>query len=182
MTRLETPRLLLRPMEYTDAPRIYNYMQDREIAYNTTLIPYPYPAGAAEAWMQQTWEQASSGNSYTFAVVLKAEGCMIGSMGIGLNENHHRAEIGYWMGKRYWGQGYASEACRRIIQYGFEPLGLNRIQAGYFTRNPASRRVMEKAGMRYEGVLRQYVFKWGEYVDLGYCSILQAEWAAAISG
>lgn len=176
MIRLETQRLLLRPMVYTDAPKIYEYMQDRDIAYNTSLIPYPYPVGAAEAWMEQTWEQAASRESYTFAVVLKAEDRMIGSMGIGQNAAHNRAEIGYWMGKRYWGQGYASEACRRLIQFGFEDLGLNRIQASYFTRNPASRRVMEKAGMRYEGVLRQYVFKWGEYIDLGFCSILRSEW------
>ncbi len=176
MTRLETPRLLLRPMVRTDAPHIYEYMQDREIAYNTLLIPYPYPAGAAEDWMQKCWEQASSRENYTFAVVLKAEKRMIGSMGIGQNAAHNRAEIGYWIGKRYWGQGYASEACRRIIQFGFEEMGLNRIQASYFTRNPASRRVMEKAGMHHEGVLRQYVFKWGEYVDLGYCSILRSEW------
>jgi RimJ/RimL family protein N-acetyltransferase len=178
MTRLETPRLLLRPLEYPDAPPIYEYMRDREIAYNTLLIPYPYPAGAAEDWMQKCWEQAASGENYTFAVVLKAERRMIGSMGIGLNGSHNRAEIGYWMGKPYRGQGYTTEACRRIIEFGFTTLKLNRIQASYFTRNPASRRVMEKAGMQYEGVLRQYVFKWGEYIDLGYCAILRGEWAA----
>jgi RimJ/RimL family protein N-acetyltransferase len=177
MTRLQTPRLLLRPLEYTDAPHIYEYMRDREIAYNTMLIPYPYPAGAAETWIEDSWANAASGDSYTFAVVLSAEHRMIGSMGIRQNSTHNRAEIGYWMGKAYRGQGYASEACRRIIQYGFEELGLNRIQAGYFTRNPASRRVMEKAGMTHEGVLRQYVYKSGEYVDLGYCAILREAWA-----
>ena len=76
------------------------------------------------------------------------------------------------------GLGYMSEAARRVIQFGFEELGLNRIYAGYFTRNPTSRRVMEKAGMTYEGTYRQNVLKWGEFVDVGACAILRSEYDA----
>ena len=80
-----------------------------------------------------------------------------------------RAELGYWVGKPFWGQGYCTEAAQAVIAYGFQTLGLNRIQAHHFGRNPASGRVMQKLGMRYEGLERQYHKKWGQFEDgLGY--------------
>jgi ribosomal-protein-alanine N-acetyltransferase len=72
-----------------------------------------------------------------------------------------------------------SEAARRIVQFGFEELNLTRIQATYLTENTASRRVMEKIGMTYEGTLRSYVQKWEKDRDLGMCAILRSEWEAS---
>jgi RimJ/RimL family protein N-acetyltransferase len=89
-----------------------------------------------------------------------------------------RAEIGYWIGLPYWGQGYTSEAARHMVDYGFAERGLNKVYATYFVLNPASRRVMEKAGMTYEGTLRQHVQRDGVFYDLGYCGILRSEWEA----
>ena len=175
---LETERLLLRRIELTDAPLVYEYMQDREIAFNTKLIPFPYPDGGAEEWINRTHEAAEQRGDFSLAVTRKADSLFMGACGIHPIPEHQRAEIGYWLGKPHRGQGYTSEAACRLIQFGFEELGLNRIYAGYFIRNPASRRVMEKAGMTYEGTYRQNVLKWGEFVDVGMCSILRSEYEA----
>jgi len=84
--------------------------------------------------------------------------------------------MGYWIGKSYWGKGYCTEAARRLIKYGFEELKLNRIFAHFMTGNPASGRVMEKAGMIYEGHLRQHVKKWDVVQDLKIYAILKDEY------
>jgi [ribosomal protein S5]-alanine N-acetyltransferase len=173
---LETERLILRSLDLKDAPLVYDYMQTRDIAYNTLLIPYPYPVGAAEEWINRTLDNMGNGEDFNFALARKTDGLFMGVIGIGSDPEHKRAEIGYWLGKPHWSQGFMSEALRRVLDFGFDDLDLNRIYAGYFTRNPASRRVMEKAGMTYEGTARQNVLKWGEFVDVGSCSILRSEW------
>jgi RimJ/RimL family protein N-acetyltransferase len=73
--------------------------------------------------------------------------------------------LGYWIGVPYWGNGYATEAGRAVLDHGFGELGLNRVYAHCFARNPASRRVLEKLGMRHEGTRRRHTLKWGEYLD-----------------
>lgn len=173
---LKTERLLLRGLEMDDAPLAHEYLREREIAANTLLIPYPYPAGAAEEWISNSQESFEEGETYSFALVLKAEQRFIGAIGIHPNIDHRRAELGYWLGKPYWNKGYVTEAARRVIQFGFEDLKLNRIHAHYFTHNTASARVMQKAGMTFEGILRGHYLKWGEFVDVGIYSILKIDY------
>ncbi|MFB5188719.1 GNAT family N-acetyltransferase [Alicyclobacillus fastidiosus] len=79
-------------------------------------------------------------------------------------------------GKPFWGNGYATEAARRIVSYGFEELKLNRIWAAAFMRNPASSNVMKKVGMKQEGILKQHVVKWDHPEDLGYYGILRDDY------
>ena len=84
--------------------------------------------------------------------------------------------MGYWVGKQYWNQGFCTEAASALLAYGFEELDLNRICATHLVRNPASGRVMEKLGMRKEGVLRDHFSKWDKYEDVVYFGILKREW------
>jgi RimJ/RimL family protein N-acetyltransferase len=109
-------------------------------------------------------------------MVRKADQQLMGAISLRPHQRHQRADIGYWIGVPYWNQGYTSEAARRLVDYGFAELGLRRIYASYFSHNIASRRVMEKAGMTYEGTLRQHVERLGKFYDLGYCGILRSEW------
>ncbi|MEZ4672457.1 MAG: GNAT family N-acetyltransferase [Anaerolineae bacterium] len=102
MPILETPRLILRRPEMEDALAIYEHMQERDIAANTLLIPYPHPAGAAEEWISRTQQAYNDGEGYNFGVILKAEDRLIGAIGLGLRTDHRRAEMGYWLGKPYW--------------------------------------------------------------------------------
>jgi [ribosomal protein S5]-alanine N-acetyltransferase len=173
---LETDRLILRRLELTDAPRVQEYAGAREVAEMTLLIPHPYPDGAAEEFIRSTWESAKEGRGFTFAVTHKDTAELVGTISIRPEKTNNRGEIGYWIGIPHWGNGYATEATKAMIQLGFDTLGLNRIYAGYLTKNPASRRVQEKAGMTFEGVRRQEILKWGVYEDHGMCAILREEY------
>ena len=91
------------------------------------------------------------------------------------NKDHNRAIIGYWIGHQYWNKGYCSEALREIIRYGFSTLGLNRIGATHQSKNPASGRVMIKAGMWREGTLKKHILKNGEYDDVEIYGIVKGQ-------
>lgn len=177
-TTLLTERLLLRLPRLEDASRIQQYAGEYDIVATTSNIPYPYPDGAAEAWIERARDAASEHRDYAFAITLKGDDLLLGVIGVHPNTENLRAEIGYWIGKPFWNNGYVSEAARRIVRFCFEDLGLYRVQATYFTENIASKRVMEKAGMMFEGVLRGYVQKWNTPRDLGMCAILRHEWEA----
>ncbi len=175
---LETPRLLLRPFRETDIPAIVRLLQDPDIAKTTLNVPYPYAEKDARNWLEIQQQERRQGTGYTFAIVLREDGEFVGAIDIRPDMRHKKAEIGYWIGKRYWGQGYATEAARAIIRYGFESLGLNRIYATHFAENPASGRVMQKAGMQYEGLMRAATFKDGRFQDHVLYAILREEWEA----
>ena len=91
---------------------------------------------------------------------------LLGAIGLGLVTPHRRGSLGYWLGVPFWGQGYATEAVRRVVAYGFAELRLHRIEATVFSGNAASARVLEKVGMRCEGTLRGYIFKGDAAIDL----------------
>ena len=155
----------LRPLTPADAPAVQTLAGAYEVALNTLLIPHPYPDGAAEEWIAKI-------DAYTFAI---DDGQLVGVTGL-VMKGDEIAELGYWIGVPFWNRGYGSEAARAIIRYGFEECGLHRIFAGHFTRNPASGKVMQKAGMTFEGTLRQHQKKWGEYLDVSFYGILREEW------
>jgi [ribosomal protein S5]-alanine N-acetyltransferase len=168
MTVLRTARLTLRPPALADAPAVQTLAGAWEVAVNTLLIPHPYPDGAAEEWIAHT-------GPHTFVI---DDGELVGCMGLRVKD-HGIAEIGYWVGMPFWGRGYATEAGRAVLRYGFQECGLQRIFAGHFARNPASGRVLQKIGMTYEGTLRRHELKWGEYQDLVFYGILAEEFLSA---
>lgn len=177
LPELTTKRLLLRPFRFDDAPVVEQLAGDREIAATTSNIPHPYPAGAAALWISTHAGACLEGTGATLAITLKKTGALIGSIGLDLNLKHGWAEIGYWIGKPYWGHGYATEALRTLVPWAFEAFPLNRLQACHFTGNPASGRVMQKAGLTLEGILRQKVKKWGRFEDIAVYAILRHECA-----
>ena len=174
---LTTDRLLLRPFTLSDAPTVQRLAGDRDIASTTLNIPYPYEDGMAEEWIKKHSEQFEQREEVTFAITLRQDKALIGAISLmALDQQHARAEMGYWIGKPYWNNGYCTEAAEAVLRYGFTELGLNRIYAHHFGRNPASGRVMEKIGMVYEGCLRQHVQKWGVSEDLKIYAILKSEY------
>ncbi|MEW6567968.1 MAG: GNAT family N-acetyltransferase [Chloroflexota bacterium] len=173
---LETDRLRLRPFQLGDAAAVQRLAGERDIAASTTNIPHPYEDGVAERWISTHPERFDRGESVVFAVTLRQGGELIGAIGLEINPEYARAELGYWIGKPYWNQGYCTEAARAVVDYGFRRLGLNRIHARHFQRNPASGRVMQKIGMRHEGSLRQHVRKWGVFEDIECYAVLRAEY------
>ncbi|WP_292522202.1 GNAT family N-acetyltransferase [Methanoculleus sp.] len=162
---LATGRLILRPFNLADARTVQRLCGDYAVAA-TTLLPYPYPDGLAEIWITSLCEGVERGEGMGFGVTLAREGSLIGGVRIQIDPDHARGELGFWIGRSCWGRGYATEAVRAVIGYGFSALGLHRIHAMHFSRNPASGRVMEKCGMVHEGRLREHVRKWGVYEDV----------------
>jgi [ribosomal protein S5]-alanine N-acetyltransferase len=152
---------------------------EREIAATTLNIPHPYAAGMAEAWISQHAAAFDARELATFAVITAGDGALIGAVGLAINATHARAELGYWIGAPYWNQGYATEAAREVLRFGFQDLELHRIQATHLARNPASGRVMQKIGMRREGRLRGHFIKWGSFEDVEIYGILADDWRAA---
>jgi len=147
---LETERLILRPPVPEDAVTTEPYVSDRRVAEMTALIPHPYPPGGALEWIgfaRQRWEE---GACAAFVICPRESGLPVGAISI-LENSDGDTEIGYWIGVPHWGQGYATEALRRVIRYGFEDLGLERIVTYHFLHNPASGRVMQKAGLLFMG-------------------------------
>lgn len=172
---LQTERLILRPFRLADAAGVQRLAGDREVASTTLNIPHPYEDGLAEQWIGTHQEEYEQSRGVVFAVVLRSEQVLIGAIGLVINQRYERAELGYWVGKPYWNQGYGTEAARAVLQYGFEVLRLHRIHASHLKRNPASGRVMQKIGMTYEGCSRQHVKKWGVFEDLERYGILKSE-------
>jgi RimJ/RimL family protein N-acetyltransferase len=170
---LHTERLLLRPFRLTDASTVQKLAGDRAIADTTLSIPHPYENGVAEAWIRTHPKHLAENASLTYAITRKNETSVIGAIGLALHPDHALAEMGYWIGKSYWGQGYCTDAAKQMVQHGFETLQLNRIFARHLSRNPASGRVMVKVGMKFEGCLRQHVRKWGVFEDLNIYAILK---------
>lgn len=173
---LYTQRLILRAFTMRDAPVVKLLAGAKEI-YDTTLnIPHPYPEGAAEVWIGEHARKYTNGKEVNWAVCEKENNDVIGAIGLIFNFEHEKAETGYWIGLPYWNKGYASEALSAVIEYGFKVLRLNKIFAHYFSRNPASGRVMEKNGMKEEGLLREDIIKDNKFEDIIYCSILRRDY------
>ncbi|HET7040124.1 MAG TPA: GNAT family N-acetyltransferase [Gemmatimonadales bacterium] len=175
--RISTERLVLRPFRLDDAPAVVRLAGDPRVADTTLNIPHPYPDGAAEQWVSGRAEEYAQGTAVTYAVSDRRTGELVGAIGLHLYPRFARAEMGYWIGVPYWNRGYGTEAARAMLRFGFETLGLHRIYAAHFARNPASGRVMEKVGMRREGVWRQHIRReGGPLEDAVVYGILRSEW------
>ena len=179
LPKLTTARLVLRGFDATDADDVVRLAGDFAIADTTLLIPHPYGRADAEKWLATHGPKFDNGEQVDLAVTARGTGELIGAIGLAIDARFDRAEVGYWIGKPYWGQGYCTEAGRAIVDWGFTELKLNRIYSTHFRRNPASGRVMQKLGMTREGEMRQHVKRWDRYEDMVVYGILRSEWAAA---
>ena len=149
----ETDRLIVRPFELDDAPDVARMAGDRDIALMIGGALSPYPVIAAEIWIlgvRAGWHTRPAPN-YAFATTDKA-GQLVGSVGVFKRKPDQADwEIGYWVGKPYWGQGYATEAGRGLMAWARQTLGATDFDASHFDDNPASGKVLEKLGFAYSG-------------------------------
>jgi len=175
---LETERLILRPYVPGDAPDVQHLAGAWEVASTMLNMPHPYEDGMAEAWIASQREHFASGRQANWAVTLRAGGALAGGIGLRIEPEHERAELGYWIGVPYWGQGLCTEAARAVLRYGFVERDLHRIGATHRVRNPASGRVMHKIGLTREGTLRDFDKRWGRFEDLVWYGLLREEWEA----
>lgn len=172
---LLTARLRLRRPERSDAPEVRRLAGDFAVADTTLTIPHPYPEGAAERWIESLPAGYDEGRAVVFAVTDRGIGALYGAVGLTMHPAHDRAELGYWVGRPFWDRGYATEAARAVLAWGFGSLRLHRICARCFVRNAASGRVLTKLGLRREGTARQHFKRWDRYEDVDEYGILREE-------
>jgi [ribosomal protein S5]-alanine N-acetyltransferase len=161
---VETQRLILRKFELSDAAGLFKVANDPLVTVYLAWEPHESEQQSLD-FIQSFINGYASGDCGHWAIVRKADNTFLGMLTLRPGVSQPRGEVGYWIGSPYWKQGYMTEALTGFIDLCFKQLGLHRIQACHFTENPASGKVMEKAGMRYEGLLHHYIFNKGGYHD-----------------
>jgi len=144
---LVTARLLLRPLRASDAPDVHRLVNDWDIAKNLAHVPFPYPRDLADSWIADTAERLAAGRAYSLAV--ERDGVLVGCAGLTLDGEE--ADLGYWIGRRYWGQGIAAEAAGRLSAWALATLPLRRIRAQALLDNARSIAVLTRVGFSPDG-------------------------------
>jgi RimJ/RimL family protein N-acetyltransferase len=171
--------LVLRPFTFDDISAVVSLAGEWDVARNTLRIPHPYNEAMARGWILSCEADFTVAREMVCAITNREDGMVVGAIGLMLEEKSDDAALGYWIGKPYWGNGYATEAGKAMVAFGFQNLGLNRIRGEHFTRNPASGRVLEKIGMRRAGGRGRQVERFGELVDLVEYSIMKEEYKSS---
>ena len=175
MPTLETPRLILRRMNMKDARDVFAYSQDAEVARHV-LWSAQRSIGEARDYCRYMMRRYRAGDPSSWGVIEKSTNTLVGTIGyMSYSEENATVEVGYSLARWLWGRGYMTEALSRVIDYTFDAMNINRIEAQHELDNPASGRVMEKCGMRREGVLRQRLYNKGKYVDVALYAILRQD-------
>ncbi|TCZ80883.1 N-acetyltransferase [Paenibacillus albiflavus] len=169
---ITTNRLILRLFQQSDAEAVAKLCNNYNLYKSTLYLPYPYAIEDALTWMERHLDNFNANRSYEFAVTDKESGKLYGAIALSNNQNFNNGEIAYWIGEEYWGNGYATEAAEAIVQFAFDEKLYHKVFARYFSSNPASGRVIEKLGMKKEGILIDHVKKENRYEDLVYYGII----------
>lgn len=164
--KIQTPRLKLTQVQWTDIPKIVAYAGDERISATTMNIPFPYETKDAIFWIHAANKGFADQSQYTFAIRLQPTDEFIGGIGLKINQRFNRAGLGYWLAHPYWNRGYMTEAVQAILEFGFTTLELNKIYATHLAENPASGKVMLKNGMIKEGVLKDHFKKGKTYLSI----------------
>ncbi|PLR83197.1 GNAT family N-acetyltransferase [Bacillus sp. V33-4] len=170
---LETNRLYLREVRLEDAPAMFSYFSKNEVTEYYDLASFTDEQQAVDL-IQRLQQRYRTGEQLRWAVDLKEQPeQLIGTCGFhAIEPEHFKAEIGYELHPDFWNKGIMAEVIQQIVHYGFKEMGLNRIEAFYDPANAASRRVLEKNGFEYEGILKKRFFEKGQFVDAAISAIV----------
>lgn len=181
--RIHTPRLILRDFEESDYENVHRYASDADVVKYCSFGPNSEEE--TRAYVQRVMERKvqEPRTHYDLAVIRKEDSSFMGAAGIYIEQPQNRSgEIGYVLHRDFWGQGYATEAARMLVDLGFTALSLHRIYAYVFEENKASRRVLEKVGMQQEGRLREDTWKNKRWNNVLAYAILEQEWRVLKTG
>ena len=176
---ITSDRLILRRHRMDDAPAIRRAVERFEVSRYTATMPHPYPIGGEIQFLENFTRTLIEGTSELFAITRRDTGEVLGGIGSRMDQqNHLMAEVGYHLGVEHWGKGYATEALRVFVDHLFTTTKLEKLFARWYTVNPGSGRVLEKAGFIHEGTLIRHFSRWGEWFDVVCVRILRSEWEA----
>ncbi|MDN4526643.1 GNAT family N-acetyltransferase [Fictibacillus fluitans] len=172
---IETDRLILRKVTRADTKDMFLYLSDTDVMRYMGLEPYQTPKETETEirWYDEIFRE---GTGMRWGITLKGVNKVIGSCGF-LNKHprHRRSEVGFELSKKFWGKGIAGEALDAVVNYGFQELNLERIEALIEPENTASQKLIERKGFQREGLLRHYEFTCGKFDDLYMYSLLRGE-------
>ena len=175
MPELKTPRLRLRRLTMGDAGDIYRYSRDPEVARHV-LWDAHRSIGDSRAYLRYMLHRYRAHEPASWGIEELSTGRIIGTIGfMWIQQDNAAAEVGYSLARDCWNRGFMTEALGAVIQYGFDSMNLNRIEAQHETTNPASGAVMRKCHMCKEGTLRSRLFNKGKYVDVDLYAILRRD-------
>ncbi len=179
MYTINTDRLILRPFFKRDVDRVVVLAGEPPIVDSIVALPQPCTEEIAESWIDGHLRDARNGRGFHFAITeASAPDLPFGYVALmNVNRECEEAQLGLWVGFDYTGKGYASEAARAVVHFGFSTVLLNRISALHKKKNQAAQKVLEHAGMQKEGILRQRVREHNSFQDVVVWSILRQEWA-----
>lgn len=172
----QSGRLKFRPFTIVDSPRFAELSSDAEVQKTDLCFDGEITVDQAKDMIecyQHAWNDQSA---LFFAIRLKPNDRLIGSISLMMAPEYGRAELGFWIGRKYWSQGYGTEAARAILGFGFHELNLRRIHAQHLGNNAASGQIMQKCGMKYEGCLRQHVRQGTEWFDMHQYGLMRHEY------
>lgn len=178
-TKIETERLILRKFEYTDDKEMLEYWISDPKVQSLYCEPVYSTKQEVKELLDKYIGSYEKNNYYRWAIILKETNECIGQIAYFLvDNNNHFAEIEYCIGSLFQRKGYATEATKAVIKFGFDKINLHKIQISHKSINIPSRKVIEKCGLFYEGTLRDFFYDDGQYVDRLYYSILRDEFVS----
>ncbi|MBK1658019.1 GNAT family N-acetyltransferase [Paracraurococcus ruber] len=150
---LRTERLVLRPLRTADAPALHRLVNDWEVAKTLARVPFPYPRDLADTWIASTWAQIAAREAWHLAIVGEENGAevLVGCVALTRSRDGKAAELGYWVGRRFWGHGVAPEAAARLCRWALAQLDIATIRASALKDNPRSQAVLRRIGLRPAG-------------------------------
>ena len=177
MPRLETPRLILRRLEMRDAPDLFDYSRDPQVAKHV-LWDAQTSVSEARAYVRYMLRRYRAGEPASWGIEEKETGRVVGTIGyMWYQRDNNACEVGYSLARRRWNRGYMTEALAEVLRFSFEDLGVHRVEAQHEVENAASGAVMRKCGMRKEGTLRGRLYNKGRYVDVDLYDMLREDYA-----
>jgi len=175
---LETERLLLRELKKSDAPALVAILHDEEVSRWLLNNLERVTLKQEQGFVHSARRRFLKGQGVHWIICDRATGAPMGTIGLGgIDRTHHRASVGFFLGRAFWGRGYMTEALTAVLGCAFGTLNLNRVSAGHFEGNTASGRVQQKCGLKCEGTYRQAFLKNGQYIDEVMCAILKEDWS-----
>lgn len=170
---ITTERLFLRLFEESDAENVTKLCNNYNIYKSTLTLPYPYTIDCALSWIEHHIYNFNADKSYEFAICDRQTGTLYGAIALSNNQRFENGEIAYWIGEEFWGNGYATEASKAILDFAFNVKKYHKVYARHFASNPASGRVIQRIGMIKEGVLIDHVKKENQYEHLIYYGVVK---------
>ena len=163
---IKTKKFTLRPYRKGDEESLRKNINDRNVTkYMSSRLPFPYKKKDAKWWIKNCLKQTRKKKPLAVNFAIDIGGEVAGNIGIAYESERHRAEIGYWIGKKYWNKGIMTEALGLTTNFGFKKLGLKRVYATVFPENKASAHILEKNNYKFEGLMKKHHAKNGRLID-----------------